>query len=249
MSEGGSGDIWRRLSKKKTITLWRKCFYLFVCLFYLLNVLLCLSFYLYWKYFGEVVTASAECPAGSVHQDFQVAEDEGMSTTGCHQFYFTFLILLYLVCLFDSFYLLTCIISAKTYYNWRGLSYSWSAPKSLVRPRTKIKTDDVSQLTPTVQKRSQNSRKLNTYFQHVWYFYIRCNQYYIISDCSLCVFLLEATWRACLRVSGIKCLTTAESCQAILMLKQPQHSLQCSTSTEPGLEIYRVGAHDLPKAS
>lgn len=61
--------------------------------------------------------------------------------------------------------------------------------------------------------------------------------------------LLEAPWRACLRVSGTKWLTTAESCQAIVMLKQPLHSLHCSTSTEPGLEIYRLGAHDFPKAS
>lgn len=39
-----------------------------------------------------------------------------------------------------------------------------------------------------------------------------------------------------------------ESCQAIVMLKQPLHSLHCSTSTEPSLESYRLGAHEFPKA-
>lgn len=59
----------------------------------------------------------------------------------------------------------------------------------------------------------------------------------------------EAPCRACLRESGTEWSTTAESCQAIVMLKQPLHSSHCSTSTEPGLESYRPGAHDFSKGS
>lgn len=78
------------------------------------------------------------------------------------------------------------------------------------------------------------------------------------SNISYCTFLiasnlwgspLKAPCRAWLRVSGTKWFTTAESCQATVMLKQPLHSLPRSTSTEPGLESYQPGACDFPKAS
>lgn len=79
-----------------------------------------------------------------------------------------------------------------------------------------------------------------------------------LSRTSYCTFLiasavwgmlLEAPCRACLRVSGTERLTTAETCQVIVMLKQPLHSSHWSTSAEPGLESYRLGAHGFPKAS